>query len=116
VEAFSAVDCRLKVSVQRGIVSVAHMLPRIDDLRGPTDLPYNEYWRLTQGVKRPEYETDLTPVEPPGGMYGPWTFIFATRRHVAYHVVKVILMHTVKAYGEREVYFYSFLTLAVSGG
>jgi hypothetical protein len=101
VEAFSTVDCSpLKIPVQGGIVSVTHMLPRIDGLRGSTDLPYNEYWRLTRGVKRPEYEADLT-------CRVAWrnvlAFIFATRRHVAYHVVKVIHMHTMRAYGEREV-------------
>jgi hypothetical protein len=78
VEAFFTVDCSpLKISAQRGIVSVTHMLPRIDGLRGPTDLLYNEYWRLTRGVKRPEYEADLTPVEPPGGVYGPLFLLHA---------------------------------------
>ena len=72
MEEFSTVDCSsLKISVQKGIVSVTHMLLRIDWLRGPTDLPYNEYWRFTLGVKWPEYEADLTPIEPPGGMHGP---------------------------------------------
>jgi hypothetical protein len=78
VEAFSTVVCSpIKISVQRGIVSTTHMLPRIDGLTGQTDLPYNEYWRLTRGVERPEYEADLTPVEPPGAMYGPLFLLHA---------------------------------------
>jgi hypothetical protein len=47
------------------------MLPRTDRLGGLTDLPYKECWMLTRGVMQPEYETDRTPVEPPGGVYGP---------------------------------------------
>lgn len=47
------------------------MLPRTDRLWGLTDLPYNEYRRLTRGVMQLEYEADRTPVEPPGGVYGP---------------------------------------------
>jgi hypothetical protein len=78
VEAFFTVDCSpLKISVQRGIVCVTHMLLRTDGFRGPTDLPYNEYWRLTRVVKRPEYEAYLTPVEPPGGVYGPLFLLHA---------------------------------------